>query len=224
MNSSEHSGVDLVSVNTGPVAVLGKRQGETVLSGIRKHPVTPGVIQVGEVNLAGDAQGDLRVHGGVDKAVYAYPVERIAQWNALLNPAVPFAPGTFGENLTVSGWLEEDVYIGDIWQWGSAMLQVSQPRFPCYKLGMATGYPGIVNPFVEFGWTGWYLRVLVQGEAPVSGPIQLHERSTNAVSVYEAHCARLPSADQALGSRVAAAPGLAAGLRQDLLDRLAEPR
>lgn len=213
--------IDLVAVNVGPVALLGMQGDKPVLSGIRKSVVADDVsILISTMGLSGDAQADLRAHGGHDKAVYAYPVENLNYWNEEMKPASVFGPGTFGENLTVQGLDEDGVFVGDKWQWGTATLQVSQPRFPCYKLGMATGFPEIIEPFVKSGRTGWYLRVLEPGVATIQMPISLVERGLERVSVRSAHFARLPSAERVDMERVAGATALAAVVRESLSERL----
>jgi MOSC domain-containing protein YiiM len=182
--------VRLISVNVGLPRVIGAtRWGKPIRSGIVKQPVTAASIFLDTLNLDGDRQADLTVHGGPDKAVYAYPVEHLPVWNDELG--TDFAPGTFGENLTTAGWLEDDVCIGDMWAWGEARLQVSQPRSPCYKLATVTDRPDLLKRFVRTGRTGWYLRVLQAGTVPVSGPIQVIERHPAAISVLLAHRATL---------------------------------
>ncbi|CAN5786287.1 MOSC domain-containing protein [soil metagenome] len=210
------STIGLVSVNVGGVGYLGERRGAIVESGILKHAVSEPFVRVTLTNLAGDEQADLRVHGGPDKAVYAYPSEHVAWWTAELNPKNPLGPGSFGENLTVTGWTEDIVQIGDVWQWGTAMLQVCQPRYPCFKLSMATGQPRIGKLMVTSGRTGWYLRVLEEGEGPTDGPIFLSDRSSRLISVLDAHRARLPGAAPKLIQRVVGEESLSAGLRADL--------
>ncbi len=176
----------LLSVNVGlPRPLQTLRRGETVLSGIVKMPVGSATIAIGTLNLEGDRQADLTVHGGVDKAVYAYPAEHLPLWNAELG--TDFGPGTFGENLTTTGWQEEQVRIGDVWAWGDALLQVSQPRSPCFKLAAVTGRADMLKRMVRNGRTGWYLRVLRPGVAPVVGPLLLVARYPGSPSVLEAH-------------------------------------
>jgi MOSC domain-containing protein YiiM len=136
----------------------GKTRVET---GIFKKPVA-GPVRAGKLNLEGDRQADLKVHGGVDKAVYAYSVENIAYWRKRLERA-DLGAGTFGENLTVDGLLETKVAIGDEFEIGTARFQVSQPRLPCFKLGIAMGNPAFPKTFQRSRRTGFYLRVLRQG-------------------------------------------------------------
>ena len=127
--------IELASVNVGVPSLLATSRDEHVWSGIRKQPVDPAaVLWLSSVNLAGDGQADLSVHGGVDKAVYAYPSEHLAAWADELEEDL--GPAPFGENLSTVGVLEEDVRIGDVWSWGGAWLQVSQPRWPCFKLAL----------------------------------------------------------------------------------------
>ena len=212
--------VHLVSVNVGLPRVIGNtRWGKPIRSGIVKQPVTAASIDLDTLNLDGDRQADLKVHGGRDKAVYAYPVEHLPLWNDELG--TDFVPGTFGENLTTAGWLEDDVRIGDVWAWGDARLQVSQPRSPCYKLATVTGRPDLPKRLVRAGRTGWYLRVLQPATVPVAGSIQVVERGPAGIGVLLAHRASLPGA---LGpsevAAVARVDALAADWRQLLLHLL----
>ena len=209
--------IELLSVNVGLPEVIGVRHGENVLSGIRKRPVETATVAVGLTGLDGDGQADLRVHGGFEKAVYAYPVKHLPLWTAELKPDYPFGPGAFGENLTVARIDETTVCIGDRWQWGGVLLEVCQPRYPCYKLAMVTGRPGVVKEMVANGRTGWYLRVLKTGVAGQTMGIERVGRDGANVTVAEAHRARLPGADHNLVASVVAVPALASGLRHDLL-------
>jgi MOSC domain-containing protein YiiM len=166
--------VNLIEVAVGTPTVIGRNRDGDVLSGIAKHPVREPEILVGRTNLAGDAQADLRVHGGPEKAVYCYPREHRALWQAEIGYDRSDAP--FGENLSVEGALETDVCIGDTWRWGTALLQVSQPRWPCYKLALHVGRDDMIKRFIDSGRSGWYLRVLEEGVAPTSGPITIERR------------------------------------------------
>jgi MOSC domain-containing protein YiiM len=218
----EKTTVGLVAVNVAEPEIIGKQRGHPVLSAIRKRRVvTDGSLFLTRENLTGDRQADLTVHGGPDKAVYAYPFEHLPLWNAELSPDPPFGPGTFGENLTTSGWREADARIGDVWSWGDAMLQVCQPRFPCYKLAIATGRPDIGKRMLAAGRNGWYLRVLHPGEVPVAGPITVLERGPADATVLDAIRALLPGSPHALTERVAAVDALAASWREALQERLA---
>ncbi len=213
--------ITLLSVNVGLPRVIGTlRSGEPIRSGIVKTPVTTETIRLDALNLDGDRQADLTVHGGPDKAVYAYPAEHLPRWNEEFGTS--FGPGTFGENLTIRGWLEDAVSIGDIWAWGDALLQVSQPRSPCYKLATVTGRPDLLKRFVQSGRTGWYLRVLRPGQAPVAGPIRVIARDPSATSVLRVHRTVLPGRqDRAELERIARLDALASSWRDWLRDRLA---
>jgi len=135
--------------------------GKEVVTGIFKAPVS-GPVMARKLNLEGDGQGDLSVHGGPDKAIYAYPWEHVLQWKIVLRRQ-DLGPGSFGENLTVEGLNEKEVAIGDEFAIGSARFVVTQPRFPCFKLALALETPSITKTFLESGRTGFYLRVLQEG-------------------------------------------------------------
>src|ERR671913_1202468 len=214
------SQVRLVSVNVGLPRVIGAtRWGKPIRSSIVKRPVTAASISLDALNLEGDRQADLTVHGGPDKAVYAYPVEHLPLWNAELG--TDFGPGTFGENLTTAGWLEVDVRIGDVWAWGEARLQVSQPRSPCYKLATVTGRPDLLKRLVRKGRTGWYLRVLQPATVSVDDPIQVIQRDPAGISVLLAHRASLPGVlGQTEAEAVARVGALAADWRHWVLHQL----
>ena len=181
--------VRLLSVNVGLPAFLGLHRGHPVTSGIVKRPVEAETLELSTINLEGDGQADREAHGGEDKAVYAYPSEHLASWSEELGE--PLGPAAFGENLTTAGWLESDVCIGDLWAWGDAVLEVCQPRWPCYKLGMHRGSQKLLAPFRESGRTGWYLRVLQPGSVPVAGPILVAARHPAGITVLDVHEARL---------------------------------
>ncbi len=182
--------IRLSAVNVGTPTLLGEINGDPVWSGIRKHPVPRDTrLWLSWLDLAGDGQADLDVHGGTDKAVYAYPSEHLAVWTAELGEVLGEAP--FGENLSTLGILERDVGIGDVWRWGSATLQVTQPRWPCFKLSLFRSRDDIGPRLRASGRTGWYLRVLEPGDVPVSGPIELVQRDQAGVTVLDAHRAML---------------------------------
>jgi len=154
-------------------------------SAIYKQPVN-GPVWAGKTDLAGDAQADLRVHGGPDKAVYAYPSEHYPTWLAELGlPEMPY--GAFGENLTVAGLLEEEVCIGDVYRAGDVQLQVSQPRGPCWKLARRWGVKDLAARFSRSGRTGFYLRVLQEGYLSPGLGLELVERPAPQWSVLQAH-------------------------------------
>jgi MOSC domain-containing protein YiiM len=155
----------ILSVNIGRAHIIGSVDGMAVLSGIGKRPVAHDV-HVGRLGIEGDEQADLSVHGGADKAVYAYPSRNWAWWRAA--KSLDCAPATFGENLTLDGCDEDDVAIGDRFRWGDCVLEVSQPRAPCYKLGLHTGRPDVPQAMTVFARCGWYYRVVEEGRAPAT--------------------------------------------------------
>jgi MOSC domain-containing protein YiiM len=157
--------------------------GSNVVTGIYKEAVA-GPVWMGRLALAGDGQADLTVHGGEYQAAYSYPMEHYAHWEQVVGRG-PFAPGMFGENLTISGFLEDEVQIGDIWQVGAARLQVTMPRVPCFKFGHKIGQPQILKEFLHSGRSGFYHRVLVEGEVAAGDSIQLLERHPRRVTVRQ---------------------------------------
>jgi len=151
----------LLSVNVSCPKEVTYR-GQTVRTGIFKTPVADRV-RVHRLNIEGDTQVDLRVHGGPDKAVYVYPHEHYEYWARELMRK-DFAFGQFGENLTTRGLLEDDVRVGDVLRIGSALLRVTEPRLPCFKLMTKMNNFRFAQPFLASGRTGFYLRVLEEGE------------------------------------------------------------
>jgi MOSC domain-containing protein YiiM len=168
------------SVNVGiPRTVTRKRQ--PVTTGIFKSPVA-GDVYVRRLNLEGDQQADLRVHGGEAKAVYAYPWEHYAVWQRAM-PDVQFTPGAFGENLTVEGLVEDEVEIGDQFEIGTALLTVTQPRSPCYKLGIRFGRDDVIRRFVRLRRPGMYFRVEREGTLGAGSTITRLAQSGSGVTV-----------------------------------------
>jgi len=171
----------VISVNVGiPAEIGGTPKNRKVLSGIIKNPVAGSVI-VGKLNLDGDRQADLSVHGGEDKAVYVYPSEHYAFWRKQY-PGVKLDWGTFGENLTTVGILESDVHIGDELAIGSAKFQVTQPRFPCFKLGIRFNDQEVIKTFLDSERTGFCLKVVKEGRIKAGDPIKL-SRSRNEETI-----------------------------------------
>ncbi|MBA3824004.1 MAG: MOSC domain-containing protein [Ktedonobacterales bacterium] len=145
-------------------------QGRHATTAIFKEPVA-GAVAVGHLNLAGDAQADLSVHGGPDKAIYCYPTEHYPFWHEQL-PEVTFPPGAFGENLTTEGVQEDTVAIGDRWRIGTAVVEVTQPRLPCFKLAVRFGRRDMLRRFLASGRTGLYLRVVQEGQIAAGDAIE----------------------------------------------------
>jgi MOSC domain-containing protein YiiM len=171
----------LISVNAGlPRQVAWN--GGSVTTGIFKQPV-PGPIRVERLNLVGDKQADLSVHGGPYKAVYGYPAEHYVYWRSELGEGLPW--GIFGENLTTEGLHEKDVWIGDRYRVGTAELIVTQPRVPCYKLGIRFGRPEMVKRFLNSRRSGFYFAVAEEGELKVGDSIELVAREANSLTVAD---------------------------------------
>jgi MOSC domain-containing protein YiiM len=177
------------------------------MSAIGKAPVE-GRVRVAGVNVEGDQQADLRVHGGPDKAVYAYAAEDAAWWEAELGR--PIEPGMFGENLTVEGIDVSGAVVGERWRVGDVELEVSQPRIPCAKLGIRFGDPKMVKRFGLARRPGAYLRILSEGEIGAGDPVAVTHRPAHGVTVRFVSDAVL--LDQTLVGRAAETPGLAADL------------
>ena len=156
---------------------------ETVSTGIFKEPVGDRIM-LRKLNLDGDGQADLENHGGVDRAAYAYSVENYDHWRHELGWH-EFNFGQFGENFTVEGMVEDDIHIGDVFRVGDALVEVSQPRPPCFKLGIKMGMPGFPKMFLASGRVGFYLRVLEEGEVDAGDVFERVESDPEQVSVRE---------------------------------------
>jgi MOSC domain-containing protein YiiM len=165
--------LELLSVNVGQPAVIGRRQGRDVRSAIGKAPVRGAEVVVTARGIDGDRQAATAVHGLPDMAVYVYPSEHWPTWATAVGRDV--GPGVVGENLSISGLLEDDARLGDVWAWGDAVLRVTKPRTPCYKLDLHLGIDAETVMY-GFGGCGWYLEVLTPGVAPTSGAIDVVER------------------------------------------------
>ena len=157
--------------------------GRRVLTSIWKSPKA-GRVRVARLNLEGDEQSDLSVHGGEEKAVYAYPSEHYAFWRNQL-PDAELSWGAFGENLTIEGLLEPEVMIGDRIEIGSAAFVVTQPRMPCFKLGIRFGRDDIIKRFLRSGRTGFYLAVVREGEVGSGDSIEVAARDPRGVSIAD---------------------------------------
>ncbi|HEX3811001.1 MAG TPA: MOSC domain-containing protein [Rhizomicrobium sp.] len=209
----------ILSVNIGRPRIIGYIHGEPVRSGIAKAAVSGDSVFVGEINIHGDAQADLSVHGGPDKAVYAYPADHWRWWES--EHSLACAANTFGENLTLEGADETQVSIGDRFRWGACILEVSQPRGPCYKLALHTQRADTPTLMALSGRCGWYLRVIAEGDAPTAhGTIErIHESGGPNVrdSFFAAYDPRM---EKARKMEIARAPALAREWRGAVLKRL----
>lgn len=202
----------VVSVNVGRPRQISVRRGRPYMSSIFKDPVEGRVRAVG-INLEGDGQADRTVHGGPDKAVYAYASEDAAWWAAVLErPEV--GPTWFGENLTTEGLDVTASVIGERWRIGDAEFEVSQPRLPCAKLGIRFGEPRMVQGFARASRPGAYLRILVEGTVGAGDEIELLHRPEHGVTVELVSRAFL--LDASLQPEAAKAPELAASLANEL--------
>jgi MOSC domain-containing protein YiiM len=197
--------IEIVSVNVARPEVLLNWSPKDIISSIAKRPVGVPTLRLSAINVEGDEQADTRpdafgaqVHGGVDQAVYVYPAEHYPDFERGLGRPVEY--GLLGENLTIRGALESEVGIGDVWSWGDALVQVSAPRLPCFKLGIRLGKQAMRKWIRDEGKTGWYLRVLRTGTVPTSGTIVVVERHPAGVTVLDVH--------RALQSAGSGPPGL----------------
>jgi MOSC domain-containing protein YiiM len=186
-------------------------KGKPVTTGIFKQPVDGRVI-MRSLNLDGDLQADLTVHGGAEKAVYAYPMEHYAYWRQEFpNDELPW--GAFGENLTVEGVLEAEVNIGDRFRIGTAEVMVTQPRFPCFKLNIKFGRDDMVKRFLNSRLSGIYFSVVQEGEIGAGDAITLVSRDENNVTVADIVQIYVREASDDLIRRAIQVPALAADLR-----------
>ena len=202
----------LISVNVGRPRPVGERRGHPVLSAIFKQPVE-GRVRVAGVNLAGDEQADRSVHGGPEKAVYAYAREDIDWWE---NIHGDLTNGCFGENLTTQGVEVSGAIIGERWKVGSVVLEVCQPRLPCFKLGIRFGDGRMVKAFAKASRPGAYLRIIEAGELGVGDDVTILSRPEHGVTL--AMCSDAVLKDRSLAAQVLAAPQLSSNLRRDLAE------
>jgi len=204
--------VRVLSVNVGlPLEVAWRN--EAVTTAIHKAPVSE-PVRVRRLNLDGDRQADLSVHGGPDKAVYLYPSEHYPFWKEEL-PGVALPWGAFGENLTAEGVSESALRVGDVLRVGTAEFIVTQPRLPCYKLNVRFQRPDMVKRFLRSGRTGFYLAVIKEGELTAGDKIELVSTDRSAVTIPEVvtlYTSR--KRDSALLQRAIATPALPASWRE----------
>ena len=213
--------IRLVSVNAGLPREV-RWNGKSITTSIWKSQVG-GPVRVGSLNIAGDRQSDLAVHGGADKAVYVYPSEHYDFWRREL-PGVELPWGAFGENLTTAG-LSEEFRIGDRLRIGSAEFAVTQPRLPCYKLGIRFGRADMVKRFMKSMRTGFYLRVTREGEIEAGDRIELVARAEDSLTV--ADIVRLHTSDDENRERLIRAAhleGLPESWREHFRKRLSGAR
>jgi MOSC domain-containing protein YiiM len=210
----------VLSLNVGlprPVSWKGRR----IMTGIFKEPVE-GRVRLRRDNLAGDGQADLSVHGGPEKAVYAYPSEHYPYWRRELElESLPW--GAFGENLTTEGWWEDQVHVGDRFRIGTAELVVTQPRTPCFKLAMKFDRDDMVERFLASERPGIYLGIVHEGEIGAGDALERVHEDENRVSVVDVirlYLERKGQSDLELLRRAVRVEALAAGWREHFRKRL----
>lgn len=207
------------SINVGlPLTIV--YEGRGVPSAINKHPISDSVY-LSKINFKGDKQADLENHGGPDKAVCAYAFDHYSFWEEELGQKLRMA--SFGENLTIEGLTEDSVHIGDTFKLGEAVLQVTQPRQPCYKLATKLGQPDMVLQVRNTGFSGYYFRVLEEGNVSVGDQLVLLEEDAANVSISFVNNILYHDKKNVEGiKKVLEAKALAASLRERLQGRLAE--
>ena len=188
----------LLSVNAAQPRTVAI-DGRSYVTGIYKTALE-GPVWLGALNLAGDGQGDLKNHGGQYQAVYCYPQEHYAYWSERLGRA-DFAPGQFGENFTTLGLLEDEVCVGDKLRIGAALIQVTQPRVPCYKLADKMGIRGFDKIFLQANRSGFYAQVLEEGEVAAGDSIERVSRDPVGMTVAEVNAALLLDKNPAAAER-----------------------
>jgi MOSC domain-containing protein YiiM len=209
----------IVSINVGLPQRFWWKDREVITS-IFKSPV-PGPLMLYRMNLEGDRQSDLDNHGGKNKALYAYPAEHYEAWRKEL-PGTELAWGAFGENLTIAGLREEDSYIGDLFRIGQAIVRVTQPRIPCYKLGIRLGRDDIVKLFLASNRSGVYFSVVQEAEVAIGDVVERVQVDRERISVAEINRAIANGGeDTSLLERAVQHPVLPSGLRQHFLTQLA---
>ena len=172
----------LISLNVGRPRLVVYR-GKTINTGIFKQPIS-GPVQLQSLNVDGDRQADLSVHGGIYKAVYAYPSEHYPFWRQEI-PDVDLPWGMFGENLTTAGLSEDELHVGDRLQIGSSIVMVRQPRTPCYKLAAKFQRDDIIERFLLSGRSGFYFSVEQEGSVAAEDAFELLTRNPDAITISE---------------------------------------
>jgi MOSC domain-containing protein YiiM len=176
--------MQLISINSGKVGPLFAKQNQDrtmVMSGIKKSSISSidqaNPVNINSLGVISDEQADLSVHGGSEKAIYVYPHEHYPFWNALLSRELktPFdlQPGAMGENFTITGLLEADVFVGDTLQIGDLEFIVTKLREPCFKFNAKMGYKGAAKAMLQSGYCGWYMRVITPGKLMAGSTINL---------------------------------------------------
>jgi MOSC domain-containing protein YiiM len=210
----------LLSVNVSPPKEVTKGD-RTVTTGIFKEPVD-GRVMLRTLNLDGDGQADLVGHGGIYKAAYAYSVENYDYWKRELG-RTDFPFGQFGENFTVEGMLEDEIHVGDVFRAGGALVEVTQPRVPCYKLGIKMGLRGFEKKFLASRRVGFYLRVLEEGDVGAGDTFDRVRTDPEKMTVQEICGLLYFNPEDPEGARKALRiRALSPGWRQSFEERLAK--
>lgn len=210
------------SVNSGEIATI-VIKGKPVRTAILKRPVA-GTARIARLGIEGDRQADPRFHGGPAQALNVYPGEHYPYWEERLGIEMP-GWGIFGENLTTEGLFETEVCIGDILRVGSARTQVTKPRAPCYKMEGAIGVAGFEKMANASGRTGFYLRVLEEGEVRAGDPLIVERRDPAGLTIRAAFAAMMGEpGDPEMLRRGLEAEGLAPGLREKIAKAIGQPK
>ena len=203
---------------TGSLKTI-RYRGKTVPTGIFKQPVE-GPLRLLFEGVEGDLQVDRKNHGGRDKAVYLYSLENLRYFSEQRGDP-PYLPGHVGENLTIEGLDDDQVHIGDQFEIGSSRIEISQPRVPCFKLGILMQDPGFVSVFLKSGRTGFYARILQEGEVALGDEVQRVHQDPKGVSISTAMKALIKGPEQTLYiQKVLEVSALSMAWREDLQKRL----
>ncbi|OMD41355.1 MOSC domain-containing protein [Paenibacillus odorifer] len=209
--------MEIISLNVGrPVTV--DYRGKPLETGIYKMPVN-GAVELHTNGFVGDGQADLKHHGGPDKAVCAYPIEHYSYWEKQLGKKLEYS--AFGENITTAGLLETDVCIGDVYEIGTTVLQVSQPRYPCFKISQKLGPADLPAQVLDTRYSGFYLRVLREGEISTGDAIVKKEDGAGGVSVaHVLHLMQVGLQEEAALAELAELEALSAVVRNKFRKQL----
>lgn len=174
--------IELISINVSQPKTINFKD-KFIATGIFKTPIN-GTVKLTKLNLEGDGQADLQVHGGLNKAIYVYPFEHYDFWKKELNRD-DLSYGQFGENFTILGVLEDQIHIGDIFRIGSAVLEVTQPRMPCYKLGIKMQLATFPKKFLKSGRIGFYMKVLEEGEVKAKESFEIIHTNDKGLTIRD---------------------------------------
>jgi MOSC domain-containing protein YiiM len=186
---------EIIQVSVGTPEIIGTRRGHDVISSIRKHALVGADVVLTPDGVVGDEQADKRVvggkriHGGPLQAIYVYPAGHLAKWAIEIGSSD--RPGTFGENMTITDLTEENVRVGDEFRWGDALLKVTKPRRPCYKLPIHLGVESVAAQMMQNGRTGWYVSVIEPGTVRQDSGLELVHSDPTAQTIAEVFAAKV---------------------------------